>query len=83
MPIPVDTLKIPDAMPLTKVTPLTSDIEPVPAEQLEQLLALQRSTLQQIAQGANTDLILDTLCRQSEALLPDAVASIMLLNRDE
>ncbi|RMG52441.1 MAG: GAF domain-containing protein, partial [Gammaproteobacteria bacterium] len=50
------------------------------AGQLEELLALQRSVLQQLASGADLDTILDELCRMVEGLVPGTVASIMLFD---
>ena len=56
------------------------DQSTIDSAHLEQLFQLQRSALEMIATGHPTDNILDQLCRLSEALLPNAVASIMLLD---
>ncbi len=48
--------------------------------QLEELFRLQRHALEMIAAGGAAGDILDQLCRMSEALLPNAVASVMLLD---
>ena len=48
--------------------------------QLEQLLQLQRDILEMIAGGRASDEILDQLCLLSEAMVPNSVASIMLLD---
>lgn len=52
----------------------------VPSEQLEQLLQLQRDVLKMIAVGRATREILDQLCLLSEAMVPESVCSIMLLD---
>jgi len=52
----------------------------VPVAQLEQLLHLQRDILEMIAVGRATDEILDQLCLLSEAMVPNSVCSIMLLD---
>ncbi|MCG6966089.1 MAG: EAL domain-containing protein [Chromatiaceae bacterium] len=60
-------------------TPLT-DEPAIHTAHLEQLFRLQRDALEMIALGRATDEILDQLCRLSEELLPNSVASIMLLD---
>lgn len=47
-------------------------------ENFEQLLNLSRNILEMVALGKDTNEILADLCRTSEAMLPDSVASIML-----
>ncbi|WP_164513279.1 putative bifunctional diguanylate cyclase/phosphodiesterase [Thiosocius teredinicola] len=47
---------------------------------MEQLLQLQRDVLKMIALGSPSSDILDQLCRLSEAMVPNSVASIMLLD---
>ena len=54
---------------------------PLSDSQMELLLQLQRDALQAVALGDDTDEILDRLCLLTEAMVPDSVASIMLLDR--
>jgi len=49
----------------------------------EQLLILQRNTLESVAINNNYEDQLKALCYSAEAMLPNAVASIMLLNDDK
>lgn len=62
---------------LTTINPnlLSSDCQ-------EQLLLLQRNTLESVATNNNHKEQLRQLCFAAEALLPNAVASIMLFNED-
>lgn len=48
---------------------------------MEQLLQLQRDILKMVALGSPGDAILDELCRLSETMVPNSVASIMLLDK--
>ena len=57
-----------------------ADNTEVPNGELEQLLQLQRDVLEMIAVGRATHEILDQLCLLSEAMVPDSVCSIMLLD---
>ena len=57
-----------------------SIVPEVPSAQLEQLLQLQRDVLEMIAIGRVGKEILDQLCLLSEAMVPDSVCSIMLLD---
>ena len=50
------------------------------ADQVEQLLQFQRDALEMIAVGRPTDDILNGLCLLAEAMVPNSVASIMLLD---
>jgi diguanylate cyclase (GGDEF)-like protein/PAS domain S-box-containing protein len=59
---------------------LFNDRSTIDNVQLEQLFGLQRHALEMIAAGQAAGDILDQLCRMSEALLPNSVASIMLLD---
>ena len=64
--------------------PQTVQVEqalPIPEDQLEQLLQLQRDALEAVAVGEDTDRILDRLCLLTEAMVPNSVASIMLFDR--
>jgi len=49
-------------------------------EQIEHLYQLQREVLESVALENNTQKTLDKLCLMAENLVPNAVASIMLLN---
>ena len=55
----------------------------ISTEQFEEILNIQQSLLDFIAQDENESDTLDMLCRLSETLLDNAVATIMLLNQDE
>jgi len=48
--------------------------------QLEKLMQLQRDVLEMVALGEDTDVILQEICRLSEAIVPDSAASIMLFD---
>ncbi len=50
------------------------------AEQMENLLQLQRDALDMVVLGRDTDEILDHLCLHTEKILANAVASIMLFD---
>ena len=52
-------------------------------DQVEQVLILQKETLESVALGHNYQLILDQLCKAAEALVPNSLASIMLFNEDK
>ena len=54
----------------------------VSPNQLEQLLQFQRDVLEMIAIGRPTQDILDGLCELAEAMVPNSVGSIMLLDAD-
>ena len=63
-------------------TKTTSESEvQVPNGELEQLLQLQRDVLEMIALGHATDDILDQICLLSEAMVPNSVGTIMLLDQ--
>jgi diguanylate cyclase (GGDEF)-like protein/PAS domain S-box-containing protein len=57
-----------------------ASIAQVPNAQLEQLLQLQRDILEMVALSRATNEILDQLCLLSEAMVPNSVGSIMLLD---
>ncbi|WP_029407687.1 GGDEF domain-containing protein [Thiomicrorhabdus sp. Milos-T2] len=52
-------------------------------EQLEHLYGLQREVLESIALEQDTQKTLDKLCIMAENLVPNAIASIMLLNSND
>ena len=54
----------------------------VDARQLEQLLQLQREILEMVAAGQPTNGILAGLCQMAESMVPNSVASIMLLDAE-
>jgi diguanylate cyclase (GGDEF)-like protein/PAS domain S-box-containing protein len=49
-------------------------------DQIEDLISMQLSILELIANNIKTDLVLEELCYLTEAMLPNSVASIMLLD---
>ena len=53
---------------------------PISEEEYNSILNIQQHTLEMIAQGKDSDNILAHLCKLAEELLPNSVASIMLLN---
>lgn len=53
------------------------------SEQLEHLYGLQREVLETIALGKTTQKTLDKLCIMAENLVPNAIASIMILNDND
>ncbi len=61
----------------------TKETTPIPTDQLEQLLVLQRDTLEDVVLGKAIDDVLQQLCRASELMLPNSVASIMLFDESK
>jgi len=57
-----------------------ADVSTVPmsAEEFKEISDIQQEVLQMVAEGVDKDTILVSLCKLSESLLPNAVASIML-----
>ncbi len=51
-------------------------------EEYNSIFELQREILESLALGLQTDKILDMLCKEAEALLPNSVASIMLIDKE-
>ncbi|MCB1772006.1 MAG: EAL domain-containing protein [Gammaproteobacteria bacterium] len=66
---------------VTEIPAGTASVE-THADQVDHLLQFQRDALEMIAVGRPTDDILDGLCRLAEAMVPNSVASIMLLDAD-
>ena len=58
----------------------TKEYDCIDPGQIEELLSMQLSILEMIANDKRTDQVLDQLCRLSEAMLPNSVASIMLFD---
>ncbi|WP_428739231.1 EAL domain-containing protein [Sulfurimonas sp.] len=56
------------------------DEVPISKEEYDQIINIQSDILGMIADGEDSDLILDTLCLLAEKLLPNAVASVMFLD---
>ena len=56
------------------------DKVPISEEQYNTILEVQQETLKMLAQGHDSDAILAHLCQMAENLLPNSVASMMLLN---
>ena len=56
------------------------DEVPISEDEYNNILNIQQETLAMLAQGADSDAILAHLCQLAEKLLPNSVASIMLLD---
>ncbi|NOQ16405.1 MAG: GAF domain-containing protein, partial [Methyloprofundus sp.] len=63
----------------TNIISLSSEYQ-VSAAQAEKLLTLQREILEKVALGVDYKQILDDLCTAAEAMVADAVASIMMFD---
>lgn len=59
------------------------DEVPITQEEYNNILNIQQEILQMIASHGKTSDIFDNLCRLAESLLPNSVASIMLVNEDD
>ena len=55
---------------------------PVTTDQQEQIMEIQQTVFGMVAQNSPYTEVLDRLCQMAEKLLPNSVASIMLLNKD-
>ena len=55
---------------------------PISSKEYNKILDIQKIILEMLAQHQTYNIILDKLCYLAEALLPNAVASIMLKDRD-
>jgi len=53
---------------------------PMSAEEFKEISEIQQEILQMVADGEHQDLILISLCQLSESLLPNSVASVMMLD---
>lgn len=53
---------------------------PLSTEDYQHLISLQRDVLADLAVSDNMQAVLDSVCRLTEAMLPNAVASVMLLD---
>lgn len=58
------------------------DTVPMTSEEFKEISDIQQEVLQMVAEGENKNTILISLCRLSESLLPNSVASIMLKDKD-
>ena len=58
------------------------DEVPISEDEYNNILNIQQETLAMLAQSAHSELILAHLCQLAEKLLPNAVASIMLLDEN-
>jgi len=67
----------------TESTDIVENIIELLPDQAEQVLILQKETLESVALGHNYQLILDQLCKGAEALVPNSLASVMLFNEDK
>jgi len=54
------------------------DTVPMSAEEFKEISDIQQEVLQMVAEGRRQDTILISLCKLSESLLPNSVASVML-----
>lgn len=54
------------------------DAVPMSIEEFQEISDIQQEVLQMVAEGRNKNTILLSLCKLSESLLPNSVASIML-----
>ncbi|WP_304546328.1 EAL domain-containing protein [Sulfurimonas microaerophilic] len=59
---------------------LQLDEVPITQEEYDNIISIQGSILGMIADGEESDVVLSTLCSMAEKLLPNSVASIMLLD---
>ncbi|SIN73820.1 diguanylate cyclase (GGDEF) domain-containing protein [Sulfurivirga caldicuralii] len=67
----------------TCIQPLNIARTQLSVEQVNDLLEWQEAVLQGMAEGEAPQVLLDRLCQAAEALVPNALASIMLVNRDD
>ncbi|PHR57912.1 MAG: hypothetical protein COA44_05120 [Arcobacter sp.] len=58
------------------------DTVPMSAEEFKDISDIQQEVLQMVAEGEDKNTILISLCKLSESLLPNSVASIMLKDED-
>ncbi len=70
-------------MPETCIQPLNIPRTQLSVEQVNTLLEWQEAVLQGMAEGEAPQVLLDRLCQIAEELVPNALASIMLVNRED
>ncbi|QOP41538.1 sensor domain-containing diguanylate cyclase [Sulfurimonas marina] len=59
---------------------LELDEVPITQKEYDKIISIQSNILGMVADNEESDVVLNTLCRLAEKLLPNAVASIMLLD---
>jgi len=61
-------------------SPSITNSPDITSEQANKLLSLQREIMEKVALGLEQEyqIVLDQLCKASELLIPDAIASIMI-----
>jgi diguanylate cyclase (GGDEF)-like protein len=67
----------------TCIQPLNIPRTHLSVEQMNTLLEWQEAVLQGMAEGEAPQVLLDRLCQTAEGLVPDSLASIMLVNHDD